>query len=480
MTSRIASMARRPLACALTLALMAPGAVLAQTAKEKELEARVAQLEAMVQTLMERQQAPVVAAPPPPPPPPSGPVTSAPAGVASTTQPKFPGTPGSGPVAQPVAVQPQNKPIQGITLTPGANPNTTIRFGGFLKADFLTTKTYDGALGEGAVGRLLYIPQQTPVGGKAGGIDTDFHAKFSRFNVGVDTITEDGNRMTGFIEMDFFGSDNVSNQINNLHGSTLRHAYLSWNNWLAGQTWSNFIDATNFPEAADILGPTDGVLFSRRAQIRYTKGGLSLSAENPETLTSAYNGGGATLASDRGGMPDLTVRYAWKGDWGSFGMAAIAREFATQTALTDDTAIGGAVTAGGKWILSPTNAISYQATYGKGIASYMGLGSGPDVEVDAQGDLHAIDTVAGWVGWNHKFTPTLRSTMMYSIVDMDRDIAHTGPLGTTRMQSLRANLFYSPLPKIDIGAEVMYGRRNVVSGASGDISRLQFTAKYSF
>ena len=45
MTQRSALMARRPLAAALFVALIAPGMAFAQTAKEKALEARVAELE---------------------------------------------------------------------------------------------------------------------------------------------------------------------------------------------------------------------------------------------------------------------------------------------------------------------------------------------------------------------------------------------------------------------------------------------------
>lgn len=70
----------------------------------------------------------------------------------------------------------------------------------------MTTRTSDGALPQGAVGRYLYIPTQTPIGGQASSTDTDFHAKFSRFNLGVDTVTENGDKLTGFIEIDFFGN----------------------------------------------------------------------------------------------------------------------------------------------------------------------------------------------------------------------------------------------------------------------------------
>ena len=56
MTQRSALMARRPLAAALFVALIAPGMAFAQTAKEKALEARVAELERQVQLLLSSQQ----------------------------------------------------------------------------------------------------------------------------------------------------------------------------------------------------------------------------------------------------------------------------------------------------------------------------------------------------------------------------------------------------------------------------------------
>ncbi|NNK33905.1 MAG: porin, partial [Xanthomonadales bacterium] len=42
------------------------------------------------------------------------------------------------------------------------------------------------------------------------------------------------------------------------------------------------------------------------------------------------------------------------------------------------------------------------------------------------------------------------------------------------------NLIYSPVPKMDFGFEFMYADREVESGADGDLTRLQFSAKYAF
>src|SRR5690554_5692511 len=56
MTSSPSALVRRPLATALLVALLAPGLALAQTPREAELEARVAELERVVQQLLDRQE----------------------------------------------------------------------------------------------------------------------------------------------------------------------------------------------------------------------------------------------------------------------------------------------------------------------------------------------------------------------------------------------------------------------------------------
>ena len=96
------------------------------------------------------------------------------------------------------------------------------------------------------------------------------------------------------------------------------------------------------------------------------------------------------------------------------------------------------------------------------------------------GSVDSIGVLAGYVGWRHAFSPKLRTNLIFARSDYDNDVALTG-LGVTRsVQSIRGNVFYSPMPKVDVGAELMYGKRELESGADGDITRLQFTTKYTF
>ena len=470
--------ARRPLAAALFVALVAPGMAFAQTAREKALESRVAELERQVQLLLstQQQQQGVITQ------------TQTDVGQVRAAQADL--------ATRPSRTVPAGKqPIQVTSITPGAAPGTTFKFGGFIKADFLATRTGDGQLADDATGRSLYLPGQTPVhgaggSGKSSSVDYNAHAKFSRFNLGVDHVTEAGDKAGALVEMDFFGNSLGNQTATNTYGVTLRHAYMYWNNWLAGQTWSNFMDAASIPEAVDFVGPTDGVVFVRQAQVRYTKGGLSVALENPETttLTGTYNAVTgkwnvpSVVNSDRGSLPDLTVRYGWKGDWGTFGVAGLVRQLKVDNQATGANAskAAGGVTLGGKWVMGDSDSLHYQLTGGEGISRYIGLGITADSGYDALRDeIDPTGVVAAYVGWRHAFSPKLRTNLIYARSDYDND-SILGPLVTKSVQSIRGNIFYSPLPKVDIGAELMYGRREVENGNKGDITRLQFTTKYSF
>ena len=471
----------RPLAAALTLALIAPGVAFGQTAKERELEARIAQLEAQVQALLQGQQQTRAT------------VEQTQASVAATqTQLDevrvAQGAPGDG------------KPrIQSSPILTGANPGSVFSYGGFIKLDASVTSTNDGDIPDGTVGRLFYVPKAIPVGQgdlREGGTDTDMGANFSRFWFGVDSVTDNDDKLKAYLEFDLFGGGSTAftgNEVaTNTYALTLRQAYVQWNNWLAGQTWTNFQDTAALPDTVDFLGPTEGTVFVRQAQVRYTNGPWSFSMENPETVYTPFNGNMAQIAGDDGPMPDFTARYTAKGDWGHFGVAGLVRQLKYQTAgvagtpttpalpSIEDESTGYGLSVSGKFNLGKNDDIRYMLTGGSGIGRYVGLALNNDAVLDATGDLDNIDVIAGFVGWRHVFTPKLRMNLFYSRAEYDQDVDLTG-LGITRgAQSAHANLIYSPLPKLDLGAELIWGQRELENGDRGELNRLQTHVKYNF
>lgn len=463
MTTRTASAMRKPLALAMFVALAAPGMAFAQTAKEKELEARIAQLEAQVQALLSAQQSQQTQ------------IVEAQGRIAEVAQ------------AQPAPLPAGQKPIQRTAIATAANPGTAFSFGGFVKLDAMTTSTSDGRIADGSAGRMFYLPSSIPVGGPAadgGDPYTNFHAQFSRVWFGADHVTDDGDKFKALVEFDFFGGGNsalAGNQVaTNTYAVTLRHAYVSWNNWLAGQTWSNFQDVAALPDAVDFVGVTDGTTFVRQAQVRYTRGPWSFALENPYTTVQGYApyaaAAGARINIGDNSVPDLTARYNVKGDWGHFSVAGMLRQFKQG----DNTDSGAAISVSGKYNLGASDDIRYMVNAGNGIGRYMAFGLGADTSQTASGDIEALTGYGAFVAWRHAFNPKLRGNLMYSAAHFDNDASLIGWGVTERSQSFHANLIYSPFPKLDVGAEIGWGQRSLEDDREGDLKRFHTHVKYSF
>ena len=449
---------RRPLATALLCALLLPGTALAETKKEQELEARIAQLEAQVQALLSAQQQQQA--------------------TLAQTQTQLDQVK----VAQ--AAPDDGKPkIQSSPILVAGNPGGRFSFGGFVKLDAMLTDTNAGEIADGSAGRMFYLPSAIPVGGvDEAHADIDTHAMFSRFWFASDGEVQ-GHKTRAYLEFDLFGggSNQLGNEAaTNTHALTLRQAYVTWDKWLAGQTWSNFQDVAALPDAVDFVGPTEGTTFVRQAQVRYTSGPFSVALENPQTLVNGYRSTTRTI-SDDGSLPDLTARWTTKGDWGHVSVAGIARQLRHDTATTSASDTGYGVSVSGKYNLGKSDDVRYMLTAGRGIGRYVAFGLGADGVLDATGgELDGIGVLAGFVSWRHVFNPKLRGNLMFSRAQLDNDTDWTGFGVTESAQSVHANLIYSPFPKLDIGAELIWGNREVESGADGDLRRLHTTVKYSF
>jgi DcaP outer membrane protein len=398
----------------------------------------------------------------------------------------------------PAAATPDPAPaptIQSKSITPNAIPNTRFMFSGFIKLDALFTKADDGEIPDDTAGRDFYLPSATPVGSKATseGVDFKMHAKQSRIIFGTDTDLADKSVISSRFEFDLYGSTTGNQRATNTYAILTRQAYLQYKGWLAGQAWSNFQEVGALPETADYIGPTDGTVFVRQAQVRYTTGNFSFSAENPETTITQTNG--TQISSDDGPMPDLTAAYNFKfGNGSNVRVAALARQLkyevasATPANNINESVMAGGISVGGKIVAGSKNDIRFMATYGKGINRYLSLNFANDaVLTSATANLASMEAITGFgafAAWRHAWTPTVRTTLMYALQGYDNDTQFTGAAYVNKgSNSVAANLFFSPTPKLDVGFEVRVAKReqeNNVQTQDGSLKRLEITTKYSF
>ncbi|WP_018416386.1 DcaP family trimeric outer membrane transporter [Teredinibacter turnerae] len=367
-------------------------------------------------------------------------------------------------------------------VTVGKINETTVTLGGFIKLDAISTDYSDGTAAAGSIGRDFYVPSTTPVGGESENRVFDMHARQTRFNLG--TLTElDGHKLKTFIELDFMATPNGDERISNSYTPRLRHAFLQYDNWLMGQTWSTFQNVGSLPETVDFIGNTDFGIFVRQAQIRYTAGGFQFAVENPETTITPFGGGGRIVADDNM-LPDFIARYNLKAGGLDMAFAVLARELSYNTEGSggnidsSTTSFGLSIT--GKYTFPNKSDLRFGVNTGSGMGRYIGLNVANGAVLDADGELEAIDSTAAYIAYRHMWNAKWRSNVTYSAIEIDNDTDLTGMGVTSSTSSVRVNLFYSPVPALSFGGEVAVANRELESEVDGSMTRLQFTAKLGF
>lgn len=357
--------------------------------------------------------------------------------------------------------------------------NTDVSYGGYVKLDAMWSDYSAGVPAGGSIGRDFYVPSTTPVGADSDSDAVfDMHARQSRFSLGTATKLDDGKTIKTKIEIDFLASAPGGNErVTNSYAPRIRQAFVTYDGWLFGQAWSNFQNVGALPETLDFVGPAEGTVFARQAQIRYTTGNWSFSVENPESTVTV---GGARVATDDASMPDFTARYAHKADWGELVVTGLARQLTyKQNGIDADTSSFG-ISASGKVNLGENN-LKFMLTQGSGLGRYVGLNVAHGAVLDGD-DLDAIDSTSGFIAYQQNWSSQWRSTFLYSFFSADNntDLLAMSIDPTKTSQSFSANLLYSPVKKLTFGVEFKHAERELESGTDGDMDRLQFSAKYVF
>ena len=435
------------------------GSTFADGDNVEALEARITELEALVHKLLQNQQAPVA---------PAAPVDTA--------------------AIEAKAEQAAEAKVTALLSEHEAavaekTHKHSYKFGGYVKLDTIYSDYGSGSY-RGA-GRDFYIAGTVPVGPKGADGESylDLHARESRINFRSTHLLDNGAKLGTFWEMDFLLSGQGDERISNSYSPRIRHAFVTYNNWLFGQTWMTFFNVGALPENLDFVGPAESTIFGRQAQIRYTSGNWQFAIENPETTITPYGGGGRIVADDNK-VPDLVLRYNLKGDWGSFTAAGILRQLRYEGVAgpldVSDSETGWGISLSGKFVFGNKDDFRWMASTGSGMGRYMGLNTANGAVLDADGKLNAIDSTGVFGSYRHLWSSKWRSNFTVGYLAVDNDTDLTGMGVTKNATSYHINAIYSPLPKLDFGLEFMYADREVENGNDGDLTRLQFSAKYAF
>ncbi|QHH96453.1 DcaP family trimeric outer membrane transporter [Acinetobacter dispersus] len=292
----------------------------------------------------------------------------------------------------------------------------------------------------------------------------------TRLGLNFKTPTAAGD-VGGKLEMDFFG------------GSTrdqfrIRHAYLTFDKWLIGQTWSTFIAPEYYPETID-AGTYVGGALQRSPLVRYSD---NLSANT--SFAVAIEDPKYTATSDPDNemrLPALVGRLNHKFANGSL---LSGRTFMAEKKTSNDEEWAWGVGLGGKYQLTPQTFLKADYYHVKGDGRFL-LWTNNSYVIDDKNHIQSneFDTISA--GLTHQFNSKLRSTLGYGYMKAkdDNTFAEIQKNNATQNKELWQgwiNAMYNPYKPITLGVEYVYGERETFDGRNGIDNRFNMMASYDF
>ena len=297
-------------------------------------------------------------------------------------------------------------------------------------------------------------------------------AKTTRLGLDFTAPVGADNKVGGKIEVDFASANGTND------GLRLRHGYLTFNNWLFGQTTSNFL-SSHAPEMIDFATNVGGGT-TRLPQVRYNY------KFAPETQLFVSAEEGDSKATETGDtsyrLPNLTAKLTqgFADGKGSASARALVENYKSK--LADDTETAWGVAAGASFAVTDQLKLNGDVSYAEGNSNYLyGSNSAYSVVGD---NIEQNKFTAVQVGATYKFNEKLRSTLAYGALFADDGSAYAKALANNNaneeVQQAWLNIIYAPVKPVELGVEYVNGKRKNFAGTSYNDDRVGLMAKYSF
>jgi len=357
----------------------------------------------------------------------------------------------------------------GFFKLPGTQ--SILKIGGFFKSDFI----YDL---KPAGNPDLFIPSSFPIPQVSGINNANVSIRATRLNLDFRIPSSTLGEVRFYLEGDLFGTNATTPR--------LRHAYAQAKNFLVGQTWTNFMDPDAITDTLDLRGP-NGMVFLLNPQFRYAfslgpRTTFSLSVEKPSS--DVFFQTPQFIAQPNSPSPDGTIRLRREFDRGHFQVAGLFRSIGAflPNGRVDSVFGWGVNTSFSVNSFGNDNLIFAMAT-GHGISRYVqdtsGLGIDAEPVSPTNPHLEATPAIGIEVDYQHYWLKNLRSNAVYSYAD----VSNTGLAPSTTYNHgtyTGANLIWNPFGSINLGAEFLYGWKELQNGQKASAPRFDLTAKYSF
>lgn len=287
--------------------------------------------------------------------------------------------------------------------------------------------------------------------------------------VGLDFKTSiNGTEVGGKLESDFAGTND---------SFRIRQAYLTYENWLIGQTQSNFL-SNHAPFMIDFSTNVGGGT-TRLPMVRYgfdltPATQLFLAAEEPNSSADDI----------KSSVPTLTAKLAHNFDDKKGNASARALVEVYKDESVNKRKAGWGLAAGTTYqVLDPLKA-TLDVSYTKGVNGIL-YGTNANAAFVDDEDNRNIEQNEIWAvqtGLTYSILPNLKTSLGYGALfaDKDSEYADLNEPANKEVQQAWLNLVYSPVKPLEFGIEYVNGERKTFNNEKFKDNRIGLMSKYSF
>ncbi len=328
-----------------------------------------------------------------------------------------------------------------------------------------------------------FVTAQIPVDGEStegGGRQFNVNARGSSLRLDVRAPDFPG-APRFYYENDFFGSGSGAMPYR------IKQLYGEYYNVTAGWTFSIFEDPDVWPDTVDFEGP-NSMIFARQPTLRYLlqlgkHWEMNFGAQQPSSDIDTF---GLPDVSPDNHAADGGMNIRWADEKiGHVQVAGILRDVGERSStLGDQSVLGWGLMAATSLNVFCNDSVQLQTTYGQGYFHFANDNftspdfTGGDAAFDSAGKLKAMPFFSAMAGYTHKWSDSFRSTATFGFNDLHNESSE-GPLAYNKTYYASANVVYQIRKRLSIGLEALYGKKEVKSGADGDVYRIQMGIVWS-
>lgn len=354
------------------------------------------------------------------------------------------------------------------------HPKNRIGIGGYIK--LVATYDYLG-LPNGSSFNMVEIPTVNDVENRT----IDFNAWQSRIFIGNTYLTKKNQPINAYIEGDFYG--------NGGGGFRLRYAFVNFQNWTIGQANSSFTNVDVWVNISDFDGPPVGV-WVRQPQVKYTwnvnqSNQFNFSIEDPVVDYRTNTILDTIITQSKSYIPDVVSNYRHQFQSGNFQLSGVFRLISYKNGENRQETYGYGMNFSGTFNVLKRDVLYYQGLVGKGIERYLvGLGGYGLDAISYNDELVALPVYGGYLGYTHVWSKpdsdlNLNSSFIYGYQMVENNL-YPEYSNIFIGNYYSANLFFTPIERINLGFEFVYGDRKNYLDELGRNHRFYFTMEYVF